>query len=267
MKRSGADAHLENPMQIAQTPVVLFTQMREQGRSAADIALVQRAYDLNVELYSGRFEADGSPFQVHGLGTASIVCQLGLPTWLVAAACVHNAYDTGDFGDGRGRGTFPHRRALVRSRIGDDAEAFVKDLYGNRIDRKSITALLDRDTPIPERERLLVIHDLADLLEKWFDGGFRYTRPDRRDRKFVSGHEDQIVVLADRLGYRELATAMRDAFARFPSDETNAPQGWDRTYSQIIRPRSLTTRFAVRILGLRWTLYRTIKRTAKQMVR
>ena len=81
-------------MQIAQTPVALFSQMFEQGRADAEIDLVRRAYDLGVELYSARFEADGSPFQVHGVGTARILAHLGRPAWVLAAACIHNVYGT-----------------------------------------------------------------------------------------------------------------------------------------------------------------------------
>lgn len=254
-------------MQIAQTPVALFNQMREHDRTGADIELVRKAYDLGVELYSGRFEADGSPFQVHGVGTASILCQLGLPAWVMAAACLHNAYGSGDFGDGRGRGPFPNRRELVRSRLGEPAEAFLRDLYGNRLDRKTLSGILEKCAHISEREHLLLTHDLADLLEKWFDGGILYTRPDRRDRNFVCGHEQEIVALAERLGHPSLAQALREAFARYRLDAAQGEGGWDRTYSRVIAPRSLTKRLRVRALGFRWDLYVAIRRIARQAAR
>lgn len=254
-------------MQIAQTPVALFSQMREQGRSSAEIELVQEAYNLDVELYSGRFEADGSPFQVHGVGTASILAQLGLPAWALAAACIHNVYGSGDFGDGCGRGAFPHRRQLVRSRIGEQAEAFLSDLHGSRLDRRPLASILENVASMPERDRLLLTLDLADLLEKWFDGGILYTRPDRRDRGFVCGHEDDVVTLAERLGHPGLAEALRDAFARYPVDGADSERGWSRTYSRVIVPRSLTKRLWVRMLGLRWQLYMGLRRIIKQVVR
>ena len=250
-------------MQIAQTPVVLFSQMFEQGRAEAEIDLVHRAYDLGVELYSARFEADGSPFQVHGVGTASILADLGMPAWVLAAACIHNVYGTGDFGDGRRFGAHRNRRTLVRNRIGDEAEAFVADLFSSRLDRQSIASLLDRAADMSERERMLLTHDLADLLEKWFDGGILYARPDRSDRRFVEGHEESLVVLANRLGYPALANALDDAFARVRN--AAAPNGlsWDRTYSRIIVPRSLTRRFVVRCLSRGRSLYHLARRTIR----
>jgi len=53
---------------IARTVAHLLRQLRDQGRDLGELELVRRAYDFGTPLHSARFEVDGTPFHVHGIG-------------------------------------------------------------------------------------------------------------------------------------------------------------------------------------------------------
>lgn len=110
---------------IARTNVQLYNQLRRIRCSVEQLALVRRCYDLAVKLYSGYFRADGSPYLSHVTGVASIVAHLGLPSDVVAAACIHSIYTNRDFGSGMRYRATPYRRRVVRNAVGEMVEAYV----------------------------------------------------------------------------------------------------------------------------------------------
>lgn len=242
--------------EVARTPAGLFRQMRAQGRPLEELEVVRKAYDFSVFLSSGRFEIDGGPFQVHGLGTASILSQLGAPAHVIGISTFHNAYHSGDWLDGRRPGAFPSRRALVRKTCGAEAEAFLLSVFTGRAARRSVEEELARVDEIEGDERWRVLLDLADLLDKWDDGRVMYSADGRGDRKFVAGREDKIVELAERVGSKELAESIEAAFERVAAEEIPESLKLGRVNSVFVQPRSsrerpsiTLTRFARKTLG------------------
>ena len=75
-------------MQVAQTNVQLYNQLREKGLQLDDLVLVHRAYEFLTTLYPGYFQADGKPFVAHGVGVASILAEIDQPAQIVAVGLV-----------------------------------------------------------------------------------------------------------------------------------------------------------------------------------
>src|SRR6266496_2989813 len=108
----------------AQTNIQLLDQLRREGYAKAELTLIRNAYELARELYSGYFIFLGRTQIAHVVGTASILGSVHAPAELVAAGILHNVYDTGDFGDGRG-GVSDARREQVRRAVGATVEEYV----------------------------------------------------------------------------------------------------------------------------------------------
>jgi len=107
----------------AQTNIQLFKQLRREGYSNTDLSLVRDAYELAMVLYSCRFLPSGRPFIAHVVRTASILAALHLSAQVVAAGLLHNAYGTGDFGDGSG-GISTAKRALISRVLSPEVEEY-----------------------------------------------------------------------------------------------------------------------------------------------
>lgn len=145
---------------IAQTNVQLYNQLRREGRGLNELVLVHRCYQLAVRLYSGHFQADGKPFVAHTVGVASVVAQLGLPAEIVGAACLHNIYGNGDFGDGRVYAATPRRRRMVREAVGAEVEGCINRFRALRLTERSVRDIYKRldEFDARDRELLSLIH-------------------------------------------------------------------------------------------------------------
>ena len=197
---------------IAQTNIQLFNQLRRIGMVEEDMALIRRAYDLSMKLYSGYFQADGKPFVCHGAGVASIVAYLGLPAEIVAAGCIHNIYGNGDFGDGLKNSITPDRRKMVQNDVSPEVESLLSRFKELRLDPQRMKEIHEETGKLNPVDRHLVVMDLADLLEKYVDLGVLYYGDNRWVTDLVKDHGGLAVQLAERLDYPELATALREAF-------------------------------------------------------
>ena len=197
---------------IAQTNLQLYNQLRLQGRSPDDLALIRRCYELSVTLYTGRFQGDGKPFVAHTTGVASIVGQLGISSVVVGAACIHNVYGNGDFGDGRSQIASPRRRRFVRNAVGDEVEECIYRFRSFRLNPGSIGEIASRLDQLDGRDRDLVTMDLADHLEKYVDCGVLYFGDGKWVTDFIDHHGKTLIEIANRLGHPELAAALASAF-------------------------------------------------------
>jgi len=244
-------------LEIARTPARLFRQMRDEDRPLEQLELVRRAYDYACALHSARFEIDGTPFHVHSVGVASIVSSLGAPASVIASATLHNAYTTGDWGDGRASGPHPARRRQMRDALGSEVEGWVAQLSDAR-SHQHMPRLLRGEATVDElddEERWLVLLDLADLLDKYDDGRVAYSADGRSDRAMVEGSEDAVVALAAAAGNDQLARAFETAFARVAAEEIPDSLRLGRVYSVVVPPPSLQPRISV-----------MVKRTARQVL-
>jgi (p)ppGpp synthase/HD superfamily hydrolase len=198
---------------IAQTNLQLYNQLRLQGRSPDDLALIRRCYELGVALYTGAFQGDGKPFVAHTTGVASIMGHLGVSSVVVGAACIHNVYGNGNFGDGRSEIASPRRRRVVRNAVGDEVEACIYRFRSLRLHPSTIGEIAAKLDQLSARDRDLVTMDLADQLEKYVDYGVLYFGDSTWVTDFIEQHGKALIDIANRLGHPQLAIALADAFA------------------------------------------------------
>ena len=195
---------------IAQTNLQLYNQLRREKRSADDLALIRRCYELSVELYTGHFQGDGKPFVAHTIGVASIMGQLGAPSVVVGAACIHNIYGNGDFGDGLREIATPERRRVVVDAVGDEVEECIYRFRSFRLNPTTIGDISSRLDQLDQRDRDLVTLDLADHLEKYVDYGVLYYGDSAWITDFVDDHRKTLLEIANRLGHPQLGIALAD---------------------------------------------------------
>lgn len=165
-----------------------------------------------MSLYTGRFQGDGKPFVAHTTGVASIVAHLGVSSVVVAAACIHNIYGNGDFGDGLREDTSPERRRVVRDAVGDEVEACIYRFRSFRLTSKTIEEIASQLDHLDRRERDLVAMDLADHLEKFVDNGVLYFGDGSWITGFVETHRKTLIEISNRIGHPQLGIALADAF-------------------------------------------------------
>ena len=199
--------------QIAQTNLQLYNQLRHEGRAPADLTLIRRCYELSVTLYTGSFQCDGKPFQAHTVGVASIMAHLGASSVVVGAACVHNIYGNGNFGDGLREAVTPERRRLVIKAVGEEVEAAIDRFRSFRLHSDTIEEISSQLDTLSALDKELVTMDLADHLEKYVDHGVLYFGESTWVTNFVDQHGKTLIEFAKRLGHDDLAVALADAFA------------------------------------------------------
>jgi hypothetical protein len=237
-------------MGTAQTNVQLYNQLREQGRTVDDLALIARAYELLVTLYPGYFQADGKPFVAHGVGVASILADAGEPAEIVAVGVLHNIYGNADFGDGVKRGTTRYRRRIVRDAVGDQVEGLLARFQEIRIRGGDVEAARQALPTRSAAERSLLLVDLADYLEKYVDMGVLYYGQNDWALPASAAMRDQIVGLADALGHPALGAQLREALAAVtaqePVPDVLRPSD-GRRYLHLVVPRSCRPRVAPRL--------------------
>lgn len=233
-------------MNIAQTNLQLYNQLRERGFSLEELVLVHRAYELLAGLYSGHYQADGKPFTAHGAGVASIVAHLGQPAEIVAAGLLHNVYGNGDFGDGRQRVRTPSRRRLVSEAVGERVEALLVRFSELRIGRRTIERIRRVLPDLDETDRGLVLIELADHLEKYVDLGVLYYGNNDWLIEADDALGAQLVEIAEELGEPRLAAMLRTAFEDAASQAPGVPAELrpsdGRQYLKLIVPRSCRRR-------------------------
>ena len=110
---------------IAQTNLQLYQQLREGGIEDSELERVHAAYELGVQLLTGKYRKSHRHFTEHLVGMASLVAAVDGRADMVRAALVHAAYHTGDWGTGGGRPVGESERAAVREVVGVDAEDLI----------------------------------------------------------------------------------------------------------------------------------------------
>ena len=238
-------------MQIAQTNLQLFNQLRDAKLPLEDLRLVHRAYELVASLYSGYYQADGKPFVAHSVGVASIVAAVDQPGELVAVALLHNAYGNADFGDGRASGPTPYRRRLVREAMGERIEELLMRFREVRVGPGRIENARRALASADDTDRRLVLIDLADHLEKHVDLGVLYFG----ENEWVLGVNErfgaQLVELAREAGSPKLAEMLSNAFEEVARQAPHVPNELrpsnDRAYLELVMPRSCNRRLSVRL--------------------
>jgi len=214
----------------AQTNIQLFNQLRHDGYANIELSLVRDAYELATQLYSGYFIGSGRTQIAHVVGTASILGALHLPAEVAAAGLIHNAYDNGDFGDGR-KGACVARRQQIRQAVGAAVEEYVyrfptinrlvvsfsTDLFSQS--SSPIREQLDALDPI-DRQVLLIV--LAERLDHCLSHEYK-------DRNLL-----HLRAVAEQVGFPTWATELEQALRTPAMQLTGRPLN----RSGIMTPRS-----------------------------
>ncbi len=209
-------------MQVAQTNIQLYNQLRRRGLDRVELVLVHRAYELLARLYSGYYQGDGKPFVAHPIGVASILAQLDQPADIVAMGLVHAVYGNGDFGDGD-PGPTPHHRAFVSEAVGEHVEQLVLRFTELRLHPDTIE--LDREAlaGLDDVGRRLQVVAIVDHLEKYVDLGVLYFGDNGEIVEWTDRIGLDLIELATELGEPELAEMVSAAFAEAKAEAANVP--------------------------------------------
>jgi gluconolactonase len=228
----------------AQTNIQLFNQLRQAGYLQTELSLVRDAYELAMELFTGRFQPSGKSFMAHVVGTASIVASLHLPATVVAAGLLHNVYYAGDFGDGR-HAISTARRRKIRRALGPEV-----DTYAARLPKfhwKSQTVQLAREDPdkLDSIDRNCLLIEFADHLEHLVDCDLLYY--DKTTARNYMDNSKIAAEIAERLGFSQLATEMREAIRKteFAELPVTPPAHRARNGAFVIIPESCRRRISV----------------------
>lgn len=185
----------------AQTNIQLLNHLRREGYSNAELGLVRDTYELSIGLYTGCFVGSGRTQIAHVVGTASILASLHVPAEVVAAALIHNVYETGDFGDGH-NGISKAKRREIEKAVGEKVERYVYRFREARLSPHSTSQI--QDDPV-DRYALLV--EFADRLDHHLNDGCidKY-------RLYIDHNGPFMAEMAEKLGYPTLAVELERAF-------------------------------------------------------
>ena len=231
----------------AQTNIQLFNQLCREGYSHSELAPIRNAYELAMRLFTGHFLASGRTQIAHIVGTASILSILHLPVEVVAAGLIHNAYVTGDFGDGR-KGISEARRNRVRQAVGMDVEEYVYRFPALQWNSKTIPAIRDGLDTLDLIGRRVLLIRLADQLDHRRDlGGLYYHHSIEGCREHINRNGHLVVEIAGSLGFPALAAELERVFretvlAEIPVELLDQIS---RNRSRTIAPKSYRRRISI----------------------
>jgi hypothetical protein len=160
-------------LDLAQTNVQLCRQLVAAGWTDDDLRWMRDAYELDMELFSGQFRANGKTQLAHHVGVASALAHTGARPAVVVAGLVHSAYFLGEFGNGR-FALNPDKRVRVREAVGPEVETLVHDYTELQWDPHSVGALVDSIAPRSATTRDVVAMRLANEVDEHSDAITRF---------------------------------------------------------------------------------------------
>ncbi len=204
---------------FAQTNIQLFNQLRVLGYPPDGLSPVVGAYELAMRLFTGRFRASGKTFIAHVVGTASILASLRVSLSLVAAALLHAAYGSGDFGDGD-TGMTEARRNQVKATVGEEVEEYVARYTSFRWYDEAIATIHARLKTMASRDRGVLLMRLANELEEYLDLGILYSGDEKRKQvNYINENGGFMIQMAEALGFPTLGADFAQAFKEAASRE------------------------------------------------
>jgi (p)ppGpp synthase/HD superfamily hydrolase len=202
----------------AQTNLQLCNQMLKANYSEPDLQLVLKGYELAIQLFSGRYRANGKPFLAHLVGTASILVAQEAPAQVVVAGLLHAAYAQGNFADGQ-MGITEARQKTVVAAVGEVIEALVARYTNFPWNVQSIEQTLKNVHGLDEAAQPIILMRLANDLEDHLDLGMLYCQ--KSESAPVDVEMSLAVEIAKVLGYASLGeelqqTVQAEAIATIP---------------------------------------------------
>ena len=239
----------------AQTNIQLFNQLRHGGYSNTEVSLVRDAYELAMDLFTGRYQPSGKPFIAHVVGTASILASLRLSAQVVAAGLLHNVYEQGDFGNGR-NGFSKAKREKIRRVLGSEVEEYVARFPVLPWYPQAIQPIRDNFEKLTLRDRNVVFLRLADALEHLLDLDVLYYG-DPIGRGYVNNAKFAVEI-AKRLGLSPLAAELKEVIRETESAERPVEIPERRNGSFVLIPKSCRKQFSVALRQISiWGVHRS----------
>jgi len=214
------------------------------GYTERDLNCVVNTFDLAIQLYTGRYEANGKVFLAHVIGTASILCRLKQPVEVVAAGLIHNIYMNADFGY-RNLGRLSARRKMVKSAVNAKAEDYAHRFPALHFQR--LSGVLEELDNLSEIDREVLLIYLADELEKCLDRGLLYYGNQRGEMENIERNGQTFITIAEKLGYPTLARELESVFRTITTTEVPCEMcsQSDHSRSFVIIPKSYRKRFSL----------------------
>lgn len=214
-----------------------------------------RAYQLAIKLFTGRYRANGKVFLAHLVGTASVLAHFKAPQPVVLAGLLHAAYLQGEFGNGK-PGVTAGRRKLVLQHVSPEVNALLEGYSKLRWKPGYLAEIAPVAADLPADQQTLLFMRIANALEDQTDLAAHYSTKRLRDRGSEKSRDEWAVDIARNLGHHELANALAAELNAqpFPGIERLQRPG---SGSATVAP--LTHRITP-LVGLRLAAVRTILR-------
>jgi guanosine-3',5'-bis(diphosphate) 3'-pyrophosphohydrolase len=112
-----------------------LASLHRQSHAKADLALLQRAYDVAEAAHAGQKRKSGDPYITHPLAVATILANLGMDTTTLVAALLHDTIEDTD-----------------------TTAAELEAQFGPRITGMVVEVTDDESLPKAEKKRLQIEH-------------------------------------------------------------------------------------------------------------
>ncbi|EOM75887.1 RelA/SpoT family protein [Rhodococcus rhodnii] len=165
----------------------------------ADLAVLQRAYDVAEERHEGQRRKSGDPYITHPLAVATILAELGMDTTTLVAALLHDTVEDTGYSLDQLRGEFGDEV----THLVDGVTKLDKVVLGNAAEGETIRKMIIAMARDP---RVLVIK-VADRLHNMRT--MRFLPPEKQQRKARETLE-VIAPLAHRLGMATVKWELED---------------------------------------------------------
>ncbi len=174
----------------------------------ADLALLQRAYDVAEAKHEGQKRKSGDPYITHPLAVATILAELGMDTTTLVAALLHDTVEDTDYPLDRLREEFGDEVA----HLVDGVTKLDKVEFGNAAEAETIRKMV---VAMARDPRVLVIK-LSDRLHNMRT--MRFLPPEKQAKKARETLE-VMAPLAHRLGMATVKWELEDLLVRDPAPE------------------------------------------------
>jgi GTP diphosphokinase / guanosine-3',5'-bis(diphosphate) 3'-diphosphatase len=189
------------PQRVAVVAPVLepLASVHRSLHPKADLALLQRAYDVAAEKHEGQKRKSGDPYITHPLAVATILAELGMDTTTLVAALLHDTVEDTDYPLERLRADFGEEVALLV----DGVTKLDKVELGSAAEAETIRKMV---VAMARDPRVLVIK-LSDRLHNMRT--MRFLSPEKQAKKARETLE-VLAPLAHRLGMATVKWELED---------------------------------------------------------
>jgi GTP diphosphokinase / guanosine-3',5'-bis(diphosphate) 3'-diphosphatase len=189
------------PQRVAVVAPVLepLASVHRSLHPKADLALLQRAYDVAAEKHEGQKRKSGDPYITHPLAVATILAELGMDTTTLVAALLHDTVEDTDYPLEKLRADFGEEVAVLV----DGVTKLDKVELGSAAEAETIRKMV---VAMARDPRVLVIK-LSDRLHNMRT--MRFLSPEKQAKKARETLE-VLAPLAHRLGMATVKWELED---------------------------------------------------------